>query len=325
MIMDFIRSQEQAGRAVESVCAVLREQGLQVAARTYRAARARAAAVSAQVLAMAYLMNAIHTLAFVWDPATARFRLRPEGLYGRRKITALLRRKGHEDTSYGRVDLAMKALGHNGIRRARKHRTTIPAKDGRRAGDLLNRDFTAADPNRVWITDFTYCRTWAGFTYVAFVVDCFSQRILGWHAQTTKQTDLVMTPLRMAIWQRDREGHPVQRQQLIHHSDAGSQYTSIRLTEHLAIEEIAPSIGSVGDAYDNALMESIIGLFKTECIDTDVFHDGPWKTASDVEYATAGWVEWYNTTRLHSSLGHIPPVEYEQAHYAALSPEEQPA
>ena len=104
-----------------------------------------------------------------------------------------------------------------------------------------------------------------------------------------------------------------------------AQYTSIRLTEHLAVEEIAPSIGTVGDAYDNALMESIIGLFKTECFDTDVFHDAPWKTASDVEYATAGWVEWYNTTRLHSSFGHVPPIEHEQAHYAALTHEEQPA
>lgn len=117
----------------------------------------------------------------------------------------------------------MTALRHNGIRRSRKHRTTIPGKDGRRAGDLLNRDFTAAAPNRVWVTDFTYCRTWAGFTYVAFVVDCFSQRIVGWHAQTTKEADLVLTPVRMAIWRRDREGHPVGCGELIHHSDAGSQ------------------------------------------------------------------------------------------------------
>ena len=113
--------------------------------------------------------------------------------------------------------------------------------------------------------------------------------------------------------------------QLIHHSDAGCQYTSIRFTEHLALEGIAPSIGTVGDAYDNALMESIIGLYKTECIRTTVFHDGPYKTIADVEYATAGWVDWYNHRRLHSTLGMLTPVEYEQAHYAALNREPQPA
>jgi putative transposase len=135
-------------------------------------------------------------------------------------------------------------------------------------------------------------RTWAGFTYVAFIVDVYAQRIVAWHAATTKHTDLVMIPLRMALWQRDREGHPTEPGELIHHSDAGSQYTSLRLTEHLALEEIRPSIGSVGDAYDNALMESINGLYKAECIRTTVFHDGPYKTIADVEYATAGWVDW---------------------------------
>ena len=176
----------------------------------------------------------------------------------------------------------------------------------------------------VWVTDFTYVRTWAGFVYVAFIVDVFAQRIVAWHASTSKATDLVMIPLRMALWQRDREGRPTVAGELIHHSDAGSQYTSIRLTEHLALEEIRPSIGSVGDAYDNALMETINGLYKAECIRTTVFHDGPYKTIADVEYATAGWVDWYNVRRLHGSLGNVPPVEYEQAHYAALNPEPQP-
>ena len=150
------------------------------------------------------------------------------------------------------------------------------------------------------------------------------QRIVGWHAATTKQTDLVMIPLRIAVWQRVREGRPVARDQLVHHSDAGSQYTSIHFTEHLELEGIAPSIGSVGDAYDNALMETINGLYKAECIRTTVFHDGPYKTIADVEYATAGWVDWYNNRRLHSTLGNVPPVEYEQAHYAALNREPHP-
>jgi putative transposase len=190
---------------------------------------------------------------------------------------------------------------------------------------MLNRDFTAEAPNRVWVTDFTYVRTWSpAWVYVAFIVDVFSQRIVAWHASTSKVTDLVMTPLRMAIWQRDHEGHPVAAGELIHHSDAGSQYTSILFTEHLELEGIAPSIGSVGDAYDNALMETINGLYKAECIRTTVFCGGPYKTIADVEYATAGWVEWYNNRRLHGSLGMMTPVEFEQAHYATLNREPRP-
>ena len=232
---------------------------------------------------------------------------------------AYLRRTVMPEASFGSVDRAMRSLGLCGVRRDKGIRTTIPARDGIRAGDLLDRDFTAAAPNRVWITDFTYVRTWAGFVYVAFIVDVYAQRIVAWHAATTKQTDLVMIPLRMALWQRGREGHPTIAGELIHHSDAGSQYTSLRLTEHLTLQEIRPSIGSVGDAYDNALMETINGLYKAECIRTTVFHQGPYKTIADVEYATAGWVDWYNARRLHSTLGSVPPIEYEQAHYAALT------
>jgi putative transposase len=184
---------------------------------------------------------------------------------------------------------------------------------------------TSRKTGRALLPDpYTYCRSWAGFCYVAFIVDVFAQRIVAWHASTSKTTDLVMTPLRMALWQRDREGSPTEPGELIHHADAGSQYTSIRFTEHLALEGIRPSVGSVGDAFDNALMETIIGLFKAECIPTTVFHNGPYKTLADIEYATAGWVDWYNNRRLHSTLGMVPPIEYEQAHYAALKPEMQP-
>lgn len=139
-----------------------------------------------------------------------------------------------------------------------------------------------------------------------------------------RDADLVLTPLKMAIWQRGREGHPITPGELIGHSDAGRQYTAIRFTEHLELEGGKPSIGSVGDAYDNSLMESIIGLFKTECIRTTVFHAGPYRTITDVEYATAGWVDWYNQRRLHSSLDYLSPIEYEQAHYATLNRESQP-
>jgi putative transposase len=264
----------------------------------------------------------VRELAWTVDEHSSR-RLTPEGLYGRRKMTAAVRRS-LPDASPGSVDRAMRSVGLQGIRRSKGIRTTIPAKDGKRAGDLLNRDFTAPAPNRTWVMDFTYCRTWVGFVYVAFILDVFAQKIIAWNAATVRDADLVMTPLKMAIWQRDREGNPIVHGQLIGHSDAGSQYTSIRFTEHLELEGGKPSVGSVGDAYDNALMECVIGLFKTECIRTTVFHARPYRTIGDVEYATAGWVDWYNNRRLHSSLGYLTPTEYETAHYATLNREPQP-
>jgi putative transposase len=310
--MAFIDDLRAKAHAVESICRVLTEHGCKVAARTYRAWRQANCPVAARIVSDAVLTDALLAT-----------RDAPEGLYGRRKMTHWLRRQGHE-VAFCTVDRLMRDLGMNGVRRGKAVRTTIPAKDGCRAGDLLDRDFTAPAPNLRWVADFTYCRTWAGFVYVAFVLDVFAQRIVGWHAATTKVTDLVLIPLRVALWDRDRQGTPVEPGQLLHHSDAGSQYTSIRFTEHLELAEIAPSIGTVGDAYDNALMESIIGLYKTECIATTVFHDGPYKTLADVEYATAGWVDWYNHRRLHGSLGMLTPVEYEQHHYAALNTEPQP-
>ena len=321
--MDFIRSQEAMGRSVESVCRVLREQGLQVAVRTYRAHRAGYAGLSAGLVAMAYLMNTIHALAYRWDVASGSFRLRPEGLYGRRKMTALLARLGQPVDLDGVVQLAsprrthraMTLLRHNGIRRARRKRQRVDPGDGRRAGDLLGRDFTAPEPNLKWVTDFTYVHSHAGWVYVAFVIDCFSHRIVSWSAATAKSTDLVMDAVRMATATRAREGRPLVRDRLIHHSDAGSQYTSIRLTEHLLTEGILPSIGTVADAYDNALAETNMGLYKSECIETDVFHDGPWRSLADVEHATAAWVTWYNHERLHGTLGMVPPIEFEAAHY----------
>jgi len=323
-MMGFIDAQRSHGHAVESICRVLREQGCQVAARTYRSWKQTGRPVAARTVTDAQVIDAVRQVAWATG-VDGRRTLTPEGLYGRRKMTAYLRRSAMPEASAGSVDRAMRTLGLVGVRRDKTTRTTIPAKDGIRAGDLLNRQFTAPAPNRVWVTDFTYVRTWAGFCYVAFIVDVFAQKIVAWHAATSKATDLVMIPLRMALWARDREGHRPAPGQLICHSDAGSQYTSVRLTEHLALEEIRPSIGTVGDAYDNALMETINGLYKAEAIRTTVFHAGPYKTLADVEYATAGWVDWYNNRRLHSSLGNVPPVEFEQAHYAALNREPQPA
>lgn len=327
MIAAFIDDMRAQGYAVESICRVLREQGLKIAARTYRAWKQKDRPVADRTITDAMVVDAVREAA--WTTTTdargnLRRRLTPEGMYGRRKMTHYIRRTAIANASWGAVDRAMRLLGLQGITRTKKVRTTVADEDGNRAKDLLDRNFTAPRPNHTWVMDFTYVRTWAGFVYVAFILDVFSQMIVAWHAQTTMHTDLVLTPLRMALWSREHQGHPVQPGQLRAHSDAGSQYTSIRYTERLSLEDIAPSIGSVGDAYDNALMESINGLYKTECIRTTVFHSGPYKTISDVEFATAGWVDWYNTRRLHGSLGMLTPTEHETAHYAALTEELQP-
>lgn len=318
--MGFIDSLREKGFAVESICRVLSEHGCQIAARTYRAWRT--AAPSARTVSDAHVVDAVRGAA--WTTTVDGYRrLTPEGLYGRVKMTAHLRRAGLEVTP-GAVDRAMRLLGLEGITRSKKIRTTVPAADGVRAGDLVNRDFTASAPNQLWVTDFTYVRTWSGWVYVVFIVDVFSRVIVAWHVQSSKSAELVTIPLRMALWKRSHEGRPVAGGRLIHHSDAGSQYTSTDLTDMLALQQISASIGSVGDAYDNALIESANGLYKTECIGTTVFHDGPYKTLSDVEYATAAWAEWYNNQRLHGSIGLVPPAEHERSHYAALNRELQP-
>jgi putative transposase len=248
----------------------------------------------------------------------AKGRQRPEVLYGRRKMTVWLRRNGFGDVSHHTVDRLMRAERMNGLVRGRKIRTTIPAKDGRRAGDLLNRDFSAPHPNHSWVTDFTYVATWSGFSYVAFAIDLFSRALVGWQVSTVKDTAFVESCLKMALWRRDHAGHAVERG-MIHHADAGSQYTSIRFTETLALEGLLPSIGSVGDAYDNAAAESVMGLFKNEAIAKgSPFRVGPLKNADDVELITMAWVHWYNEERLHSYLGHVPPVEFEAEYYARL-------
>ena len=207
MIMGFIDEMRALGHAVESTCRVLTEHGCRVAARTYRAWMTRPAPADRTV------RDAVIIDALLGTRGT------PEGLYGRRKMTHHLRRSGHQ-VAFCTTDRLMTVLGMSGVRRGKAVRTTIPAKDGHRAGDLLNRDFTATAPNTAWIADFTYCRTWAGFVYVAFVVDVFAQRIVGWHAATDKKTGLVLTPVRIALWERDRQGHPVTAGNLLHHSDA---------------------------------------------------------------------------------------------------------
>jgi putative transposase len=245
----------------------------------------------------------------------------PEILYGRRKMTAWLNRtlarQGRPPVSKHTVARLMRALGMRGLVRSRGVRTTVAAaKPGSRARDLLKRCFSAPAPNRAWVTDFTYVPTWSGFVYVALAIDLYSRAIVGWAASTVKDVTFVEQCLKMALWRRERTGRPV-TPGMIHHSDAGSQYTSIRFTETLALEGLSASIGSIGDAYDNAAAETVMGLYKNEAIRADSpFRTGPLRTQTDVEKITMEYVDWYNTDRLHSALGNQSPEEYEQAYYA---------
>jgi len=295
------------------VCRVLTEQGCRVSPRTYREWKHPTRPVSARQVQDEAILDKLRWTVTGDDPDHPH--PQPESLYGRRKMTRWLRRVGFPHVAFCTVDRLMRHLGMNGVRRGRVVRTTIPGKDGTRAGDLVDRDFTAPAPNTRLVADFTYVRTWAGFVYVSFAVDCYAQRIVGWDIRTDKTTALVLHAVQMAVWARSREHHAHTPQALIHHSDAGSQYTSITFTEHLALEGILPSIGSVGDAYDNALMESVIGLFKAEAIRPLVFHPGPLKDLTDVEHATGRWVHWWNTQRLHSTIGYQTPLEAETQYY----------
>jgi putative transposase len=294
---------------VEPICRVLSQHGVKIAPNSYYAHRARVASARSvrdeQVLAQV-------TRVF-WDPNLGR------GLYGARKVTAQLAREGGVDglpVSRRQVERLMRTAGLQGVVRGRRLRTTRPEPSGTvpRPADLVGRDFTAPAPNRLWVVDFTYVATWSGFAFTAFVSDVFSRRIVGWRTAGNMLTALPLDALEMALWTRGREGrvgHGGRLDGLIHHSDAGRQYVSIRYSNRLADAGALASIGSVGDSYDNAQAESLIGLYKAEC----VRRDGPWRGVDDLELATLSWVHWFNTTRLHSSLGHVPPVELEENYY----------
>jgi putative transposase len=231
------------------------------------------------------------------------------GVYGAPKIWAQLNREGIT-VARCTVDRLMGDLGLHGAVRGKTKRTTIPADDpGSRPADLVDRQFTASAPNRLWVADLTYVRTWSGFVYVAFITDVFSRRIVGWQASRSLRTDLALNALEQAIWERNRAG--IDLDGLVHHSDRGVQYLSIRYTERLAENGAVSSVGSRGDSYDNALAESIIGLYKTEL----VRNRGPWRGLDDLELATLEWVDWFNHRRLFHDLGRIPPAEYEEKYY----------
>jgi len=287
---------EQFG--VEPICRVLSDAGCQIAPSTYHAAKTRPP--SARALRDERLAAEIR-----------RVHEENLGVYGADKVWRQLNREGI-GVARCTVERLMRALGLAGaVRGGKKKRTTKPAAAAARPADLVQRQFTAAAPNRLWVADLTYVWTWAGFVYVAFVVDVFSRRILGWRCASHLRTDLALDALEMAIWARQRE-HAGELTGLVHHSDRGGQYLSIRYTERLAEAGALTSVGSKGDSYDNALAETTIGLFKTEIINLR----GPWKTPAQVELALAHWVDWYNQRRLHSACADLPPAEYEAAYWA---------
>jgi putative transposase len=228
-------------------------------------------------------------------------------VYGPRKVW---RQMGRENLRVARcrVRRLMREMGLAGAVRGRAWVTTTQSQpEPDRPRDLVRRHFTATRPNQLWVSDFTFVATWRGFVYVAFVIDVFARRIVGWRVSASLHTDLALDALEQAIYHRcdDTVGD------LVHHSDRGTQYLSIRYTERLADAGIEPSVGSRGDSYDNALAESVIGLFKTEIIR----RRGPWRSLEDVEFATLEWVDWFNTRRLLEPIGYVPPAEYEARYY----------
>jgi transposase InsO family protein len=233
-------------------------------------------------------------------------------VYGVRKIWRQLRREGF-DVARCTVARLMKALGIQGIIRGKPHKTTIPDKKLPCPLDRVNRQFRVPAPNMLWVSDFTYVATWKGFVYVAFVIDAFARKIVGWRVSTSPHAGFVLDALEQAVHER----RPVKAMGLVHHSDRGSQYLSIKYTERLADAGIEPSVGSVGDSYDNALAETINGLFKAEVI----HRRGPWRSFEAVEYATLEWVDWFNNRRLLEPIGNVPPAEAEANFYAALETE----
>ena len=230
-------------------------------------------------------------------------------VYGVRKVWRQLEREGF-DVARCTVARLMRSMGLQGVIRGKPIKTTRSDKAAPCPLDKVNRQFRAPAPNRLWVSDFTYVATWQGFVYVAFVIDAYARRIVGWRVSRTAHTSFVLDALEQAVQQR----RPVKGAGLVHHSDRGSQYLAIRYTERLGEAGIEPSVGSVGDSYDNALAETINGLFKAEVI----HRRGPWRSFEAVEYATLEWVDWFNNRRLLEPIGNIPPAEAEANYYAAL-------
>lgn len=285
----------RGAHGVEPICKVL-----PIAPSTYRAQAARRrdpAKLPARTKRDATLMPEIERV------FEENFRV-----YGVRKVWRQLKREGHH-LARCTVARLMRGMGLQGVIRGKPVRTTVSDKAAPCPLDHVNRQFKAPRPNALWVSDFTYVATWSGFAYVAFIIDAYARRIVGWRVSRTAHTGFVLDALEQALHER----RPLHRGGLVHHSDRGSQYVSIHYTERLAQAGIEPSVGSVGDSYDNALAESINGLYKAEVI----HRRGPWRSLEAVEFATLEWVDWFNHRRLLEPIGNIPPAEAEALYYAA--------
>ena len=295
---------------VEPICKALNEAGVQIAPSGYYAAKNRPPSA-----------RAVRDAELVEDIKTAhRANL---GVYGARKIHAELNREGIP-VARCTVERLMRQIGLQGIRRDKTRKTTCgDGAETDRPLDLVKRHFAADGPNQLWVADLTYVRTHAGWTYVAFVLDVFSRMIVGWQISTSLRTDLALDALDMGLWARQRAGQDVSG--LVHHSDRGVQYRAIRYSERLAEAEAVASVGSRGDSYDNAMAEALNSLFKAECIRNPVMRPkGGWKTVTDVEIATAEYVDWFNHRRLHGEIGMVPPAELEALHWATVRSDHYP-
>jgi putative transposase len=273
---------------VEPIC-----QTLQVAPSTYYAVKARQP--SARNVRDAEVKREI-----------SRVHRENFAVYGIEKVWRQLLREGIR-VGRDRVARLMRDLGLAGVMRGKKARTTQPSDAGERPADLVGRAFTAPAPNRLWVADLTYVSTWSGFAYVAFIIDAFSRALVGWRVATSLRANIALDALEMAIWARQSQTLAG----LVHHSDRGVQYLSIRYTERLADAGAVTSVGSRGDSYDNALAETVVGLYKTELI----HRRGPWRTADQVELATAEWVDWWNRRRLHGAADTLPPAAFEKLYH----------
>ena len=294
-MVDFI-DQHRERFGVEPICRVLREADVQIAPSSYYAARVRPASARAvSDAALTEVITEVHRDNY--------------GVYGARKMHAELHRTGRA-VARCTVERLMKAAGLRGISRSKGPRTTITGAGPDTRPDLVDRQFAAAAPRQLWVADITYCRTFAGWVYAAFVIDVFSRRVVGWQLSKSLRTDLALDALEMGLWDATRTGHATDG--LVHHSDRGVQYLAIRYTQRLAEAGAVASVGSTGDSYDNALAEAFNSLFKAEL----VRNKGPWKNIDDLEIAVAEYIDWFNHRRLHGEIGLVPPVEFEDQHYA---------
>jgi putative transposase len=308
LICEFITSHRQEFGGVP-ICRAFSELGVPIAPRTYHAQVARPPSKRAL-----WDMTVTELLAGYYAPGE-HGRRPPESLYGSLKMWAHLQRQG-VPVARCTIERLMRRHGWRGATRAGRVATTVADPHAARAPDLVKRCFMADRPDELWVADFTYVPMPEGrFGYTAFVVDAFAGLIPGWECALTKHTDFVEAAIRQAAARRRREGHPLHG--TVHHSDAGSQYTSVHFGQTLFLEGLTPSVGTVGDALDNALAETTIGLYKTECLrNGSPFRRGPLATLADLEDVTSAWVHWYNTQRLMHRLGRIPPAEAEAIYYA---------